>query len=256
MSKTLFMIHGMWVTGDAWEHYRSFFEDKGYTCITPTLRHHDVDPSDPPPDALGTTSLRDYADDLEEQINALPEPPIIIGHSMGGFLAQELASRGLGKAVVLLTPAAPAGILAVTLSVARCFISIHTKWGFWKTPIKQTFKEAVYGSLHKFPPEEQKLIYDEYVYESGQAAAELGFWIFDKHKTTRIDEKSITAPMLIIGGGEDRIVPAKIIRKIAKKYKHVADYKEFSDYSHQVINQPGWEQVAGFVLNWLEDKRL
>ena len=59
---------------------------------------------------MGTTSLLDYAADLEREILALPERPVIIGHSMGGLLAQILAARGLCSRLVCLTPAAPRGI--------------------------------------------------------------------------------------------------------------------------------------------------
>jgi len=37
-----------------------------------------------------------------------------MGHSMGGLLAQILGARGLAKALVLLTPASPAGIMALS----------------------------------------------------------------------------------------------------------------------------------------------
>ena len=36
-----------------------------------------------------------------------------MGHSMGGLLAQILGSRGLARALVLLTTASPAGIVAL-----------------------------------------------------------------------------------------------------------------------------------------------
>ena len=66
MSQTIFMIHGMTAGGWIWENYRKFFENKGYTCITPTLRHHAGDPKAIPDPALGTTSILDYVDDLEK----------------------------------------------------------------------------------------------------------------------------------------------------------------------------------------------
>ena len=57
MTRTIFMIHGMWGAAWCWDNYREFFEAKGYRCITPTLRLHDVDPSADPHPALGSTSL-------------------------------------------------------------------------------------------------------------------------------------------------------------------------------------------------------
>ena len=73
MSETMVMIHGMWGGEWCWENFKGFFEGKGYHCITPVLRFHDVDPEEPPHPKLGTTSLLDYAEDLEKEINELEE---------------------------------------------------------------------------------------------------------------------------------------------------------------------------------------
>ena len=109
MAETIFFIHGMWGGGWYWEKHRRFLEDRGFTCIAPTLRHHDMDPRDTPDPGLGTTSLLDYAQDLEQEIETLGVKPVLIGHSMGGLLAQILGARGLARALVLMTPAPPAG---------------------------------------------------------------------------------------------------------------------------------------------------
>ncbi len=123
MANTVVMIHGMWGSGAYWGNFRGWFESRGYRVVTPTLRHHGGRFEDPPPPGLGTTSLLDYTADLEQEIRALGDEPILIGHSMGGLLAQILASRGLGKALVLLAPASPRGIVALTPSVIRSFWS-------------------------------------------------------------------------------------------------------------------------------------
>ena len=107
MSKIIFMIHGMMAGPWCWDNYKNYFERKGYGCIAPALKFHDVNANDIPDPQLGTTSLLDYAADLEEQIKEFEEPPILMGHSMGGLLTQILASRGCAKAAILLTPAPP-----------------------------------------------------------------------------------------------------------------------------------------------------
>ncbi len=107
MAKTIVMIHGMFGGGWYWDNYKGFFEKRKFQCHTPTLRFHDVDPEDKPCSDLGTTSLLDYAQDLEDYIGELDERPILIGHSMGGLLAQILGARGLAMGLVLLTPAPP-----------------------------------------------------------------------------------------------------------------------------------------------------
>jgi len=251
MAETIVMIHGMWGSGWYWENFKGFFESKGYRCVIPTLRFHDMDPKGIPDPRLGTTSLLDYAEDLEKLIRELEGTPILMGHSMGGLLAQILSSRGLAKALVLLTPASPHGIIALKPSVIKSFWSGLTTWGFWRKPLRQTFAEAAYSMLNLMPFESQKSIYNKFVFESGRAASEIGFWIFDSKKAARVDESKVTCPVLIVAGEKDRIVPVSVTRKIAEKYKKVSTYKEFPDHSHWVVGELGWQQIAEYVVAWL-----
>ena len=251
MAETIVMIHGMWGTGWYWENFKGFFEGKGYRCVVPTLRYHDMDPNGVPDPRLGTTSLLDYAEDLEKLIREFEGTPILMGHSMGGLLAQILSSRGLAKALVLLTPASPHGIIALKPSVIKSFWSSLTTWGFWRKPLRRTFAEAAYSMLNLMPFESQKSIYDKFVFESGRAASEIGFWLFDSKGAARVDESKVTCPVLTVAGEKDRITPVSVTRKIAEKYKGVATYKEFTDHSHWVIGEPGWEEIAEYIEEWL-----
>src|SRR5947207_2593374 len=90
-------------------------------------------PDDVPDPRLGTCSLIDYAAAMEQEIRRIGLKPIVVGHSMGGLLAQILGSRGLAKALVLLTPSSPAGIIALRFSVMKGFWSAQTKWSFWRS---------------------------------------------------------------------------------------------------------------------------
>ena len=252
MTETIFMTHGMWCGSWIWENYINYFEERGFRCVAPTLPFHDVDPNDPPPSGLGTASLLDYADFLEKEVHKLDQKPILMGHSMGGLLAQILASRGLGKAAVLLTSGTPAGIFALKPSVIKCFSEGLTTWGFWRKPFRPSFEKAVYAMLHLVPEEERREYYSKMVYESGRASFEIGFWALDRSNAARVDEMKVTIPVLVVAGGEDRIVPAEIVKKIAAKYKNVSTYKEFASHAHHVLGQPGWEEVAGYVHEWLQ----
>ena len=68
MSKIILMIHGMMAGPWCWDNYKNYFERKGYSCISPALRFHDLNPNTIPDPQLGTTSLLEYAADLEEQL--------------------------------------------------------------------------------------------------------------------------------------------------------------------------------------------
>lgn len=254
MSKTIVMIHGMWGSGDIWDGYKDYFEAQGYKVIAPTLRLHGEKHIKVAPQALGTVSILDYVSDLEKDIRALDEKPIIIGHSMGGLIAQILASRGLAKKLVLLTSAPPAGVMALRPSSTRTFLSVLTTWGFWNKPMRLTFNEAKYGILGLLTPAQQAAEYAKYSFESGQAAFEIAFWQLDGNKATHVDAKAITCPILIISGGKDKIVPASVVKNIAKKYKKNNDvtYKEFKKFAHAIHQQKGWQEIAGFVAGWIK----
>ena len=176
-----------------------------------------------------------------------------MGHSMGGLLAQILGSRGLAKALVLLTPASPAWIWALKPSVMKTFLRVQLKWGFWKKPMRLTFDEAVYSMMHLLPPGERKEAYEKFVYESGQAAYEIGYWFFDGKEASRVDESKVTCPVLVVAGAKDRITPASVVEKVAKKYKGVSTYKPFPNHAHWVLGEPGWQEVAKCVKDWLDE---
>jgi pimeloyl-ACP methyl ester carboxylesterase len=251
MANTIFMIHGMWGNAKDWSNYRPFFEARGYRCITPTLPCHDTAPQAAPDPRLGTLSLLDYAAALEQDIRKLGIKPIIMGHSMGGLLAQMLGTRGLAHQLVLLTPAAPAGILTLTPSVLRSFWSYALRWGFWKKPYLQPFADAAYSSLHQLDEQAQRKAYASYVPESGRAIFEIGGWPIYRGDANKVDESRIACPMLVVAGTLDRITPASAVRKVADKYGHVSTYKEFPDHAHWVLGEPGWEEVAEFTAEWL-----
>jgi pimeloyl-ACP methyl ester carboxylesterase len=252
MRESIMMVHGMWGGPWVWERYRRYFEARGYRCITPALRHHEPCPDRETLARLGTTSLLDFAHDLEEEIYHLDDKPIVMGHSMGGLLAQMLGSRGLAKALVLLTPAWPRGILGLKPSVIRCFLSAVTTPGFWKKPMRQTYGEAVYAMLGRMPDRERKDIFERLVHESGRAGFEIGFWPLDPGKASLVDSDAVTCPTLVIAGAEDNLTPASVVRRVARKYTGAATLKEFSRHAHWVIGEPGWERIAGYCSDWLE----
>jgi len=82
------------------------------------------------------------------------------------------------------------------------------------------------------------------VAESGRAVREIGFWAFDVRAASRVKPGTVQCPLLIIGASEDRITPAKVVKKTADKYAHVATYKEYQNHAHSIIWEKGWEKVA------------
>ncbi|MGH9484759.1 MAG: alpha/beta hydrolase [Terriglobales bacterium] len=255
MVDAVFMIHGMWGGPFYWANYRSVLEPLGWRCIATTLPFHDMDPQALPDPRLGRASLLDYVAALEREIDALEMPPVLIGHSMGGLLAQMLCASGRARAAVLMAPASPAGVMALTPSVLKSFMPVLLRWGFWRQPMRQPFDTAVYSMLHLLPPEEQRSMYAQFVYESGRAAAEIGLWPFDLRRASRVDASAVNCPLLVLVGSEDRITPARVVRQVARRYGERAQYRELENHAHWLVGEPGWEHVARYVAGWLEPFR-
>lgn len=242
------MFCGRWV----WDEYAGYFATKGYRCHAVDLNYHDRPPREPPDPRLGTTGVLDYAADLTEKIRRLDRPPILMGHSLGALLAQILAARGLGRALVLLAPAPPAGIFALRPSVIRTFAGQLIRRGFWRKPLHLSFAAATYAVFNRLPPAQAQVVYRRLVPESGRAAAQTGFWFLDPGQETRVDETRIRCPVLIIAGGQDKMTPLPVVRKIAYKYRDVATLKVFDRHAHWLTAEPGWQDIASAVHGWLQ----
>jgi pimeloyl-ACP methyl ester carboxylesterase len=253
MAKVAVFIHGMWGTPGVWRNWRPFLEARGWQTIAPALRHHDAPPLSPPAE-LGTTSLLDYAADLQAAIEDLPGKPVLIGHSMGGLLALMLCARGLARAGVLLTPAAPAGVLALRPSNLLAFARIETSWGWWRKPHRATRAEALSHTFNTADPRDGAEFHATFVHDSGRALLELGLPWLDRAKAASVDPRLVTVPLLFVAAEKDRLTPPGVVRRTARRFGHASDYVEYPDQGHWVPGQPGWQRIAEDTVTWLDGK--
>ena len=256
MSRHIVFIHGMWGGPWAFDNYTEFFQRAGFECHTPALPlHKPLNESDQSQQQqLARLGLNDYADHLQQYIEQLTndsgEKPIILGHSMGGLLAQILCQRQLCERAVLVCPASPAGIHALRWSVIRTFFNVMTDWGFWNKPIRLNYADAAYGLLNKLPQHLWQQEYHKLSYESGRIAFEIGLWPIDPNKASRVNADTVSQDILVISGADDHITPASINTLVAKRYAN-AQQKIYPDHAHWLMAEPGWEAIAGDILSWL-----
>lgn len=229
------------------------FEAAGYSCKAPALRFHD---EARPPAALGTTGLADYAADLEDEIRALKSPPILVGHSMGGLLAQQLAARVPVRALILLAPSAPWGLPPTTLFEIGAAQAMHLRPGYWNMVLEPSRDVALAHSLDKLPRHMRDEVLDRLVPESGRATFEIMSWGLDLNRASEVDADAVTAPLLFLTGSEDRINPPSTVARIAALYKERATAEVLDGMGHWLIGEPGWEKLALRVLAWLNERGL
>ena len=250
MKTPVMMVHGMCCTGEVWSRFRDFFEARGARVFTPTLRP-DVRLSiqGKPNPALRSMGFGDYVAQLEGEArritNETGRKPAVIGHSMGGLLAQVLAERGWVDAAVFISPSAPAGVRDTVTRLFWSAISLSHTLGVapWAIKSKRGFVDnAVFNVV---PLAERETAYNAFVYESGRAFNDLGNW--------PVDERRIRIPVLTVAATKDRLVPAKLVRLTGRKYAAVGgEFREYPEHGHWLYAEPGWEQPAADIYAWLE----
>ena len=251
-SRTIVFIHGLFVNPKSWTHWKTRFEEHGYTCHTPANPYHAGEPAvlrehfDP---LLGKVTLEDEVDNIANLIDTLPEKPILIGHSLGGLVVQKLLAMEKGVAGVCIDGVPPKGLFTL-------------KWSFWEAnfPVLNYFKgDSVfepnkewfhYAFAHLMSREESDKVFDELVVPESRNVPRGTLGDF-----AAIDFKAPHHPLLFIAGEKDHIVPAPLNLENFHAYtdtKSVKEYIEFQGRTHYICGMPGWEEVADFALNWLK----
>ncbi|WP_022892965.1 alpha/beta hydrolase [Agromyces subbeticus] len=255
------LIHGLWMTPKSWNTWAEYFRARGHEVIVPGwpgIDDREVADIRSNPAALQGIGLNQIADHYERIIRALPEKPIIMGHSFGGLLTQMLADRGLGVAYVGVTPGQPAGITTLPPSTLRTGFPILAN-PFDKNgakPISKAHFHFTFGNdLSREASDRlwQDFAVNSYnrVFFEGVAGA-----FNEKGGVSHVDyARADRAPLLILTGGIDHVVPPAIGRAIVKKYRStgsraIVDYREFPGRTHRTVSQDGWQEVAEFALTW------
>lgn len=250
MTTPVVLIHGMWCTGANWARVREILEPRGYRCFAPSLPAHDAVPDQPL--TVARQSLADYLTFLEREIAAqsFDRPPVLIGHSMGGLLAQQLAARIRPAALVLLTPAPFAGINGIRGSNLVTFAPWMFGGLFWRNAHKPSFENASRSAFNRVPQDRHRRLYEGLVHESGRAATEIAMWWLDFKRAAALDASQVTCPVYIVSCGEDRLTPAGVVRRVAAAYPQ-ASLRHYPSRGHWVIDDDETEEMMHAICGWL-----
>jgi pimeloyl-ACP methyl ester carboxylesterase len=251
MESPVVLIHGAFAGPWSMENFTTFFRDLGWTCHAPALRFHDADPGAVPDPDLAGTSIEDYTDDIAAFVQTLDAPAILVGHSMGGVIAQKLAARGLARAVVLLNGSVSWGILPSTDEERAVGTGLMASGPFWETTLRMEFDMMADLALNRLDAAAQRATFARLGPESGRAIFELFFWIFDDRHTTRIDYEKVKCPVLVVSGSDDRGVSGHTARQIATRHGAGATFFEATGFGHYLMLEPGWQAVATRCAEWM-----
>jgi non-heme chloroperoxidase len=249
MSKNVVMLHGANEGAWVFDRFRAVFEGLGFTCHAPDLIGHGPKAADAS-EILAGVGMADYLSELQAFFKAVPPKPMLLGHSMGAILAQQLAMQGLAGALVLLAPAPRAGILPQTDAEKQLGQDLMTLGAFWKTVIDPDFNLAKIYTLNRVPLAEQRAVFDKFGPESGLAFFQMFFWMFDRTGATVVDTGAVKCPVLCLVGADDKIVSPETARATAGAYPG-ATFWELPSHGHMLMLEPGAEEIARRIATWL-----
>lgn len=250
--QSIVLVHGMWSRGVLFSGFKNFFQEKGYECIEPDLPMHTKEKSINM--QVGNLGFLDFTEHIAKIIQKMENPPVVMGHSMGGLIALKLAEMGLAKKAVLITPATQRGIMNIGIKPIFGFLPAFTTPFFWKKPLLPSKKglNFIFGEV---PQSLKESMFNFLVPESGRALFEIALWPLDLKKSTYIDNTKINCPVLQIAGKKDNIIPYPVLKKQAdilsdnlKDFK----FKAYENKGHGILWEQDWDKVANDINIWLE----
>ncbi len=254
---TVVLIHGLWMSPLSWERWASRFEERGMTVLAPAWpgMEGDIEALRADTSAIEELGIAEILDSYEQRISALERPPIIMGHSFGGAFTEILLDRGLGAAGVAIDAAGVRGITKLPFSTLRSGFPVLKNPANRHRAVALTFEEFQYAFANTMDEPEAREAYERYAVPGpGRVLWEGALANFNPRTPLQLDfSKPDRAPLLLIAGGEDHVVPAVVDKAAAKRFERsdaVTDFKEFPGRSHYTIGQEGWEEVADYALDW------
>jgi pimeloyl-ACP methyl ester carboxylesterase len=242
----LLFVHGAWHGAWCWaDHWLPWFAARGWNCAAVSLRGHGGSPLK---GSLSAVSIGAYLDDVQTAATRLPNSPVLIGHSLGGFLVQKALERRTFPAAVLLAPvpvmgslpalmrslrAEPATILGAALSIDAGQIV-----GSRRLARRTLFSEAT-------PAVTVRHAFERLGGESIRAIVETAL-VPPKAKAIR----ARNVPLLVVAAGDDDLFRVTEQRRTAGALS--ADFALVEGSGHDVMLDTQWEEAARVVHDWLE----
>ena len=256
------LIHGLWMTPLSWEHWANHYTERGYSVYAPSWpgMERDVRALRRAPESYADIGFKQIVDHYEKLVIDLEHAPILIGHSFGGLVVQALLDRGLGCCGVAIASAPIKGIWTLPYSTMRVvtpqLLTMHNHRCAALTPA-----QFHYAFMNTSTREESFLIYQRYAVPGpDRVLLQTELANFNPFAETAVNtRRNNRAPLLLVAGTEDHLIPPRIVKANHRAYRHstaVTEYKEFPGRTHFVIGQSGWEEVANYSLDWARDQQL
>jgi len=242
----LLFVHGTLHTAACWDvYFLDYFAQHGYASHALSLRGHGNSEGR---EKLRWARIADFVEDVANTVQQLPSPPILIGHSMGGFIIQKYLEDHDAPAAVLLSSASPAGLLPTAIRTAR-----RQPWIFAKVNLTLSLKpfistpQLVGEAFFSSDLPEDKLV--EY-WKQTQDDSFMAF--LDMIGLDLPNPEKVKTPLLVLGAARDNMIGPREVEATARAYNTKAEI--IADVAHNSMLELRWQSVAERILTWLNEQ--
>lgn len=239
----LLFVHGAFHGAWCWaEHFMPWFAARGFDCYAVSYREHGGSPRS---QRFREWRLRDYVADVRHAAAQIGAPPILIGHSLGGTIAQKLAAEGGFPGKVLLAPSPIGGSNRAALRMLRSHPGAMVR-GFAGGDLTAALPAFLTFFLSPDATEaERERLAARCDGQTSLRAANDAFYL-DPPKPRPLD-----IPVLVASGEGDWSIPRYKNERLARAYggDHIT-----VPTAHDIMCDARWEDAAGAVAGWLQPR--
>lgn len=239
MKPPILLLHGACSRPAHLEPWRAWFTAAGYRCAVPALPGH----GDGDEVVLARLGMDDCLAAVSASWAAFDSPPVVVGHSLGGLLAQQLAARAECAAIILVASLPPAR-LPLTLEALPYYLPLMPRILAGR-PIHPTRAALEALSLHDLSVAEREELLPDFGPESGRVYRSLALGL------ARVERRAMRCPVFVIHGQADRQVPLSVARRLATRYR--AELVVVPGHGHWLIAGSLIGLAASPVLAWIEE---
>jgi pimeloyl-ACP methyl ester carboxylesterase len=242
----LLFVHGAFSSAHIWKpFFLPFFADHGYEAHAISLRGHGGSEGR---DRLSVTRLRDYVNDVAQVASELRAPPVVIGTSMGGIIAQKYMHEFPVPGVVLLASGPPHGMFPSIMRMALGNPQLVRDMFMMQYVGPDT--ATVAGARRALFREDTP---DEYIRAYLPKAEHESPWVMTDMVALDLppSRRPEDVPVLVLGGERDAFVAPSAVELTATTYATKAEI--FPGMPHAMMLDRDWETVARHILGWLDE---
>jgi pimeloyl-ACP methyl ester carboxylesterase len=262
-ANSVVFIHGLWLHARSWAPWEEFFGNAGYDTIAPGWPgdQDTVELARANPDTVADKGIDDVTDHYASIIEALPAPPIVIGHSFGGMIAEKLLGMNKAAAAIGIDAAQIKGVLRLPLSALHATLPVFKNPANKHKSVSLTAEQFHSSFGNALSEEESNQLYEKWAVPSpGRPLFEAATAALSPHSPDKVDtDNPDRGPLLLTMGGKDHTVPEAITKSTLKQYRHSpakTNLVEFEDRGHSLTIDSGWSEVAEACVAWLDEQGL